>query len=70
MRAGHSPEVVRTYGLASLPDFTEGRKEVKRLTGESFVPVLITDTGQVVAGSHEIEAWAAANAASRSTLPT
>lgn len=33
--AGHSPEVVRTCGFAALPDVTRGRKEVKRLTGES-----------------------------------
>ena len=55
---GHSPEVTKVYGLASLPDFTSGRKEVKRLTGESFVPVLVLDDGQVVQGSDNIVAWA------------
>lgn len=57
-QAGHSPEVVKAYGLAPLPDFTPARREVKRLTGESFVPVLVLDDGEVVAGSRKIAAWA------------
>lgn len=57
-RAGHSPEIVRTYGLASLPDFTTGRKQVKRLTGESWVPVLVLDDGEVITDSQDIAAWA------------
>ena len=60
-KAGHSPEVVRCYGLAPLPDLTPGRREVKRLTGESFVPVLVTDGGEVVQGSQSIAAWALAD---------
>jgi glutathione S-transferase len=52
--------VVRSYGLASLPDFPRARKEVKRLTGESFVPVLVLDDGEVIAGSDRIVAWASA----------
>jgi len=54
---------VRTYGLAQLPDFTRGRKEVKRLTGQSFVPVLVLDDGQVIADSENIVAWARDNPA-------
>jgi hypothetical protein len=49
--AGHSPDVVEVYGLASLPDITRGRKKVKRLTGESFVPVLVLDDGMVIRDS-------------------
>ena len=60
---GHSPDVIKTYGLASLPDLTKGRKEVKRLTGESFVPVLVLDDGQVIRGSKNIVAWARDNPA-------
>jgi hypothetical protein len=60
-RAGHSPEVIRAYGLGRLPDFTAARKEVRRLTGESFVPVLVFDDGEVIAGSANIVAWAEAN---------
>ena len=56
--AGHSPEVVRVYGLAPVPDITSGRREVKRLTGESFVPVLVLDSGEVIADSKNIVAWA------------
>ena len=52
--AGHSPEVVRSYGLGSLPDLTRARREVRRLTGESWVPVLVLDDGEVVDGSHRI----------------
>ena len=59
--AGHSPKVVRVYGFAGLPDVTRGRREVKRLTGESFVPVLVLDDGTVIKESGEIVAWAAAN---------
>ena len=56
--AGHSPEVVRVYGFGQLPDVTPGRREVKRLTGESWVPVLVTGDGEVVKGSESIVAWA------------
>ncbi len=62
--AGHDPEVVKSYGLGVLPDFlnqTRGRKEVKRLTGKYWVPVLVLDDGEVVAGSDKIVAWAEAN---------
>jgi len=61
--AGHSPDVVKVYGLASLPDITPGRKEVKRLTGESFVPVLVLDDGQVITDSRNIVDWARSNPA-------
>jgi hypothetical protein len=59
--AGHSPEVVKSYGLAPLPDITNGRKEVKRLTGESWVPVLVLDDGEVIKDSKNIVAWARDN---------
>jgi glutathione S-transferase len=62
-QAGHSPVVVKAYGLAPLPDFTRGRKEVKRLTGESLVPVLVLDDGEVIADSDRIAAWARENPA-------
>jgi hypothetical protein len=64
--AGHDPEVIRSYGLGPLPDFlnrTRGRQEVKRLTGNNWVPVLVLDDGNFVAGSHEIMAWAEAHPA-------
>jgi hypothetical protein len=42
---------------------TAGRQEVKRLTGNSWVPALVTDDGEVVQGSDKIIAWAKASAA-------
>lgn len=61
--AGHEFEVVKSYGLGMLPDLTAGRKEVKRLTGQSWVPVLVTDDGTVVQDSKNIVAWAKAHPA-------
>lgn len=73
-RAGHDPEVIRSYGLGMLPDLpfnrTSGRQEAKRLTGRSTVPVLVTDDGDVVADSKRIVEWAETNPAGAGTKPT
>jgi Glutathione S-transferase, N-terminal domain len=64
--AGYSPDVVKSYGWGILPDAfneTKGRKEVEQLTGNRWVPTLVTDDGTVVQGSHEIVDWAKANPA-------
>jgi glutaredoxin len=65
--AGHEPEVVRSYGLALLPDVpfnqTAGRKRAKELTGYATVPVLELDDGTAIGGSREIAAWARDNPA-------
>ena len=65
--AGHDPEVVLTYGAGMLPgfinDLAPGRREVKRLTGHHWVPVLVTDGGQVIQGSKDIASWARAHRA-------
>jgi hypothetical protein len=64
--AGYEPEVVKSYGLGLLPDFmnqTSGRKEVKRLTGKTWVPLLVTDSEEVIQGSDKIAAWARENPA-------
>ena len=65
--AGHEPEVARALGWRILPDFpfnqTPGRREVKRLTGNSTVPTLVLDDDEVVDGSKAIVAWARANPA-------
>jgi glutaredoxin 2 len=53
--------VVKTYGLARLPNVTSGRKEVQRLTGESWVPVLVLEDGTVIKDSRNIVTWAQAN---------
>ena len=65
--AGYKPEIVRSYGLGVLPDalnVTSGRREVKELTGNSWVPVLVNDDGTWIQGSREIADWAKANPAS------
>ena len=61
--AGHAPQVVRTYGFGALPDITPGRRAVKALTGQSWVPVLVTDDGEAVQDSAAIIAWATAHPA-------
>jgi hypothetical protein len=66
--AGHDPELIRSYGLAILPKWlnqTRGRREVRRLTGSSWVPALVLDDGTAIGGSHEIMAWAKANPAAQ-----
>ena len=64
--AGWDPDVQRCYVLGVLPRFvnqTPGRTEVVRLTGSHWVPVLVTDEGDVVSGSKEIAEWAASHPA-------
>jgi hypothetical protein len=64
--AGHRPEVVKAHGLGMLPGIfnrTKGREEVKRLTGNYWVPVLVQDDGTYIQGVREIRAWAQANPA-------
>jgi hypothetical protein len=62
--AGHDPEVIRTYGLGPLPDvMNPRRKPVRELTGRNWVPVLVTDDGQVIQDSKRIVEWAGANPA-------
>ena len=68
--AGHDPEVIRSYGLGLMPDAlnqTAGRKEVKRLTGDTWVPMLVTDDGEVVKDSKKIADWARKNPAARAS---
>lgn len=61
--AGHDPEVVRTYGLGPLPALTPGRRKVKQLTEQTWVPVLVTDDGEAIHESKRIVAWAKAHPA-------
>jgi hypothetical protein len=65
--AGYEPEIIKSYGLGILPaafNRTKGRREVKKLTGNYWVPVLVTDDNTVVQGSKQIADWAKANPAS------
>ena len=54
-------QTIKSYGLGVLPDFlnnTRGRREVKELTGQSWVPVLVTDDGEAIHDSKKIIEWA------------
>ncbi len=63
--AGWDPEVKKVYGLGPLPSvLNPGRAKVRELTGQQWVPVLVTDDGQVIDDSSSIVAWAKANPAS------
>ena len=65
--AGWEPEVIRTYGWAVLPEFMNpGRRPVRELTGDDWVPVLVTDDGEVVRESKTIVQWANDNPATAS----
>jgi hypothetical protein len=71
--AGHEPEVVRSYGAGVLPDFlnrTSGRREAKRLTGKTWVPVMVTDGGEAIYPSEAIVAWADGNPAAAQAAPS
>ena len=65
--AGHDPEVIKVHGLGIGPGIlqvkTSGRAEVERLSGSPTVPVLVTDTGDVVDDSKAIKEWAEAHPA-------
>jgi glutathione S-transferase len=65
--AGYDPEVVKVRGLGVGPRFlhwvTEGRKEVERISGQRSVPVLVTDSGEVITDSARIAEWAQRNPA-------
>lgn len=62
--AGHNPQVAKVYGLGILPNFMNPtRREVRKLTGSNWVPVLVTDDDEIVQGSDKIAAWASANPA-------
>src|SRR5690349_7107635 len=66
-RAGYEPGVIRSYGLGLAPgvvnDLAPGRRKVKELTGNYWVPVLVTDDDEVIQGSDKIVEWARAHPA-------
>lgn len=59
-KAGYDPEVEKVHGLGvgPLKWMTSGRREVRELTGQPAVPVLVTDEGQAIPDSKEIADWA------------
>jgi len=48
--------------LWTLPSRAKDRAEVKRLSGQRAVPILVLDDGEVVTGTGAIVDWAAASA--------
>jgi hypothetical protein len=59
--AGLRPKIVLCYGWGLLPSWlnrSRGRREVRRLTGRDWVPVLVAADGDVIAGSRAIKSWA------------
>jgi hypothetical protein len=59
--AGHHPRVVRTYGGLGADRLSKGRRELKRLTGDLNVPILVLGDGTIVEGCAQIVAWTDAN---------
>ena len=60
--AGWDPEVERVYGWGILGDtLNPTRGKIRELTGQSSVPVLVTDDGEVISGSDKIIAGARDN---------
>lgn len=56
--AGYEPELIKSYGLGPLPALTKGRKDVQKMTGQKWVPVLVTDDDEVIQDSKAIVQWA------------
>ena len=61
--AGHDYELTPVKGMKMLPWTRRGdaRKEVRELTGQEDVPVLVLDDGTTIAGSGNIVEWARTN---------
>lgn len=68
--AGHEYELrtVRGYRLVpwTWPSRARDREEIKRLSGQEQVPILVLDTGEVVSGSGAIARWARGSSPARS----
>jgi glutathione S-transferase len=66
--AGWEPELEKVYGWGVLPDvMTPTRSEVRSLTGQKMVPVLVTDEGETIVDSTRIVEWARAHPAGGSS---
>ena len=67
--AGYQYEL-RTAGSYRLMPWTwghreEDRAEVRKLSGQNLVPILVLDDGEVIAGSSTIAGWAREHPAAR-----
>lgn len=65
-KAGIAYEIKAVGGFKNVPFTTGGgkRAEVKALSGQERVPILVLDDRSVISGSKEIAAWAKTHAAS------
>jgi glutathione S-transferase len=62
--AGHAYELVVVGGFKRVPFSRRGRREeIRRLSGQDDVPLLVLGDGTVVAGADAIVAWARGTAA-------
>jgi hypothetical protein len=64
--AGHSYTVKVVGGFKSVPFSRRGKRdEIRSLTGQEDVPLLVLDDGTTVQGTRAIVAWAVTHSASR-----
>ena len=58
--AGYTPEIIKARGQEHLPKFLQfkARREVFKMTGSYFVPVLVLDDGTAINKPDEVVAWA------------
>jgi glutathione S-transferase len=72
LAAGHEPELIRVRGLGVGPRLlhwtTAGRREVETVSGQRVVPVLLTDSDEVVVESAAIVSWAEAHPGATSAV--
>lgn len=62
--AGHTFEIEVVGGYRLLPWTRKGKRErIRELSGQEDVPVLVTETGEVVSGTKAIVGWAGAHPA-------
>jgi hypothetical protein len=63
--AGHSYEVKKVKGgtlkLWTWPSRSRDRTEIRELSGQNAVPILVLDDGSVVSGTDTIIDWAKTN---------
>jgi Glutathione S-transferase, N-terminal domain len=68
--AGWDPQLKKVYGLGVLGSALNPlRREVRELTGQNIVPVLVTDDGEVIQDSKRIIEWASQNPAASGDKP-
>jgi len=61
-RSGHTYEVKVVGGFKSIPLSRRGKRdEIRELTGQQDVPVLVLDDGSNVQGTRRIVSWAEAH---------